>query len=393
VILISGPPLQLPLDADNTQHASAHIISSSKSSSISASKETRAAQREGITNSGTTASASSMQLPVHLVTNSPRSRNALPRALRENSSNISLLAPGPEESRKRNESPHSQEDSRSQRTVVRSHTGQADRTASVQPSAKPSTPFSPPSSSSETANTPHAGQVNRIASNQPSAKPSTSFPPPSSSTERRADTPHAEQLDRIAYIQPSAMPSMPSSPPFSSSERNATRPHADPLNRTTSSSVQPSIKPSILYPPSFSSSERNATRPHPEPVNRTASVQPPAKPSAPPPLLHRPNASISPSSACSSFDHDCDDDMSPPLVRLGQPPPRTSTVSSGDWPSSAVEHDEQTHPPPTTERDQTKQSMHSIPLPLPSNTMHVEVTAAGYVIVITKQSTSHNQII
>lgn len=83
---------------------------------------------------------------------------------------------------------------------------------------------------------------------------------------------------------------------------------------------------------------------------------------------------------------DRDDDVSPLLVRLGQPPPRTS--SSGDWFSSAVEQDEQTHPPPSAERDQTKQSMQSIPLP--SNTMHVEVTAVGYVIVITKQSTSHN---
>jgi len=51
VILTGGPPLQPPLDADNTQNDSVYNISSSKSSSISASKETRAAQREGITNS------------------------------------------------------------------------------------------------------------------------------------------------------------------------------------------------------------------------------------------------------------------------------------------------------------------------------------------------------
>lgn len=166
MILTGGPPLQPPLDADNTQHASAYIISSSRSSSISASKETRAAQREGITNSGTTASASSMQLPVHLVTNSPPSRNALPRALRENRGNTALpvVAPGPEESRKRHESPHHQEDSRSQRIVVKSHAEQGDRTASVQSSAKPSTSFPPPSSSSERADTPHAEQVDRIAS-------------------------------------------------------------------------------------------------------------------------------------------------------------------------------------------------------------------------------------
>ncbi len=217
-------------------------------------------QREGITNSGTVVSASSTQQLVHPVTSSPPSRNALSsHALRENRSNISLPL-GPEETRKRNESPHPQEDSRSQRTVIRPHAVQVDRTASVQSSVKPSTSYPPPSSSSERTNT------------------------------------HAEKVDRIAPIQPSAKPSTPSFPPSSSSERNATRPHADPVNRTTSSSVQSSVKPSNPYPPPFASSERNATIPHAEPVNRTASVQPPAKPSVPSPLLDRPSASISPSS-------------------------------------------------------------------------------------------------
>ncbi|KAF8495931.1 hypothetical protein F5888DRAFT_1707525 [Russula emetica] len=194
-----------PLDADNTQNDSAYM----KSSIISASKETRAAQREGITNSGTTVSASSMQPPVHLVTNSPPSRNALPsRTLGENSSNISLpvVAPGPEETKKRNESPHPQEDSRSQRTVIRPYAEQVDRTASVQPSVKPSTSHPPRSSSSERrVNTFRAEQVDRTAPVQPSVRPSTSYPPPSPSSER-ANTPHAEQADRIASIQPSAKP-------------------------------------------------------------------------------------------------------------------------------------------------------------------------------------------
>ena len=259
MILTNGSPLQPPLDADNTQNISAYKMLSSKSSSISASKETRTPQREGITNSRTTAPASPIQLPVHLVTNSPSSRNALPsRALRDNnSSNISL--PGPEETRKRNESPHPQEDSesRSQRTIIR----------------------------------PHAERVNRTASVQSSVKPPTSYPPPPSSGERRVITSHAEQVDRVASIQPPdkpPIPSKPSSTPVSSSERNVTRPPTDPVNRTASSSVQTSIKPSTPYISPFSSSERNVTRPHAEPVNPTASssVQSSIKPSAtyPPPL-------------------------------------------------------------------------------------------------------------
>ena len=156
-------------------YVSAYNISSSKLS-VTASKETRAAQREGITSSGTIVSASSVQLPAHPLTNSPSSRNVLPsRELRENSSNISLpaAAPGPDETRKRNESPHPQDDSRSQRTIIRPHAEQVDRTASVRSSLKPSTSYPPPSSSSERrANTPHIEQVDRIASIQQPAKPS-----------------------------------------------------------------------------------------------------------------------------------------------------------------------------------------------------------------------------
>ena len=239
---------------------------SSKPSSVSTSKETRAAQREGITNYGTTMSesASSMrQLPVHLVTNSPTSPDTLPpRAFRERSSNISLpvVPPGREETRKRNESPHPQEDSRGQITVIRPHAEQVDRTAAIQSSV------------------------------EPPAGPAT-YPLPSSSSERRTNRPHAEQVNRVASIQPPTKP-IPSSP---LGERNVTRPHAEPVNRTASSFLQPSIKPSTPYPPTSSSSERNVVRPRAELVSRTASAHPPAKHSTPSPPLDRPTTSILPS--------------------------------------------------------------------------------------------------
>jgi len=248
-------------------------------------------------------SASSMQLPAHLVTNSPPSRNVLPsQAMRENSSNTSLpvAAPRPEETKKRNESPHPQEESRSQRTVIR----------------------------------PHAEQVNRTASVQPFVKPSTSYPPSSSSSERRANTPHAEQVDRTASIQPSAKPSIPSPPPFSSSEGNATRLHTGSVNRTASSSVQPSINPSIPYHPPSSFSERNATRPSAQPVNRTASVRPPAKPSTPPPPLDRPSASMSLSSP----------PQAPPLAKMASN--RMRGVLSYEYQAQSRESlSESPHPP------------------------------------------------
>ena len=231
MILTSGPPLQPPLDADNTQNVSAY--------NISASKETRAAQREGVTTSGTVVSASSMQLPGYPLNNSPPSWNApTSQTLRDNSSNISRpgAAPGlgPEETKKRNITPQPHEDSRSQRTVI-----------------------SPP-----------AEQVDRTTSIQSSVKPFTSYPPPSSFTERRANTSHADHIDRTASIQSSSQPSAPSSPPFSSSERNASRLTAGPVHRTASNFVQP--KPSTSY---LSSSDRNVTKPHAEPVRRAASVQ------------------------------------------------------------------------------------------------------------------------
>ena len=202
-----------------------------------------------------------MQLPVHLVTNSPTSLDTLPPAFRESSSNILLpvVPPGPEETKRRNESPHPQEDSRGQRTVIRPH---------------------------------GAEQVDRTSSIQSSVTPSASYP----SSSERTNRPHAEKVNRVASIQPSTKP-IPSSPPFSlvSSERNVTRPHADPVNRTASSSVQLPIKPSAPYLPTSSSSERNVVRPRAELVSRNASVKPPAKAPTPSPSLDRSSTSISPS--------------------------------------------------------------------------------------------------
>jgi hypothetical protein len=275
VILTSDPPLQPPLDADNTQNVSSYMISSSKSSSISGSKETRAAQREGITNSETIVSASSMQLPVHLVSNSLPSRNPQPsRALRENGSNISLpvVAPGPEETRKRNESPHPQEDSRGQSTVIRPHAVQVDRTASVQPFIKPSTSYPPPSSSSgRTATRPHAEPVNRTASSsvQPSIKPSTSYPSPFSSSERNATRPHAEPVNRTASVQPPAKPSTPT-PPLdrpSASILPSSSPPAPALAEMTSNRMHPP-RGMPSYESQAQSREALSELPHPPLVDR-----------------------------------------------------------------------------------------------------------------------------
>jgi hypothetical protein len=177
-ILTSGPQLQPPPDADNTQSASVYPTSSPKLPNISASKEARAAQLGGVTSPGPIASAGSMQLSsqLHPVTNSPPSRNVLPsRTLQDTGSNVSLGAPGLKETRERNESPpFAQVDPPRERTVIRSHAEQLDSTASVQPSVKPFT-SSPSAFSSRDRNAirPHAEQVDRTASIRQSVKPST----------------------------------------------------------------------------------------------------------------------------------------------------------------------------------------------------------------------------
>jgi hypothetical protein len=107
VILTSGPPLQLSSDTDDTRNAPVHPISSSKPSDISASKQARTTQRDGVTNSAPVLSASSMR-----VRRSPSFRDAShSRASQETDSNIPPVPPRPEEAKTRYESSLPQVDS------------------------------------------------------------------------------------------------------------------------------------------------------------------------------------------------------------------------------------------------------------------------------------------
>jgi hypothetical protein len=108
VILTSGPPLQPPSDVGNTQSIALQPISSSRPSDISASKEARAAQRDDVTNPGPILSASStMRVTSQLrpVTSPPSSLNVLPSRELQETDNIRLGPPRPEETRERYESP------------------------------------------------------------------------------------------------------------------------------------------------------------------------------------------------------------------------------------------------------------------------------------------------
>jgi hypothetical protein len=100
---------------------SVHTLSNS--SNIFVSKEPRAAQREGVTNPGPILSAGFVRL-ISILQYSPGSL-------------------GSEETKERKESRFIQGDSPRERTVIRPHSEQVGRTASVRPSAKPSIP-SPP---------------------------------------------------------------------------------------------------------------------------------------------------------------------------------------------------------------------------------------------------------
>ena len=107
VILTSGPPLQPSSDTDDTQNAPVHPTSSSKPSDISASKQARTAQRDGVTNSAPVLSASSMR-----VRRSTSFRDAShSRASQETDSNIPSVPPRPEETKARYESSLPQVDS------------------------------------------------------------------------------------------------------------------------------------------------------------------------------------------------------------------------------------------------------------------------------------------
>ena len=138
VILINGPSLQLPTDADNTRAIISHPISSPNSSDISAYKETRAAQREGVASPGPILLTSSMQrtTQTRLVTVPPSL--ALPsQVLPGTGSSIPLGAPEPGERAVNNESLLHQVDPSRERNATRPRAQQVDRTASVQQSVKP----------------------------------------------------------------------------------------------------------------------------------------------------------------------------------------------------------------------------------------------------------------
>ena len=132
--------LQSP-DADSTQSASVHPISSSDSSDIPASKEARAAQREGETNPGSILSAVLVQLALKL--------------------EYPSWSPGSKETKERKETPFIQVDLPRERAVISTCSEQADRTASVWPSAKPS------------MSSPHLKRPS--ASTSPSSPPATSL--------------------------------------------------------------------------------------------------------------------------------------------------------------------------------------------------------------------------
>jgi len=263
------------------------------------SKSTSFWQRRA--NSKSNVSASSMQPPAHLVTNPPPPRNALPyRALRENSSSISLpvVAPGPEETRKRNESPHRHEDSRSRRTVIRPYAEQIDRTASDWPSVEPSTSYYiPPSSSGKRrADAHHPEQNVHSASLQPFARSTTSYPQPLSSIERNVTRPHAEQFDHTSLVRPSAETYNPYITPFSSSETNFIRPDAKQFECASSVQSSAPLTSSLTI---FPSSGLEVISPYAEILRRTTPVQSPVDPSSPP-LLKQPSTFIPPLSTYSA---------------------------------------------------------------------------------------------
>ncbi|KAH9987958.1 hypothetical protein BJV77DRAFT_764715 [Russula vinacea] len=162
-------------DTDDTQNAPVHPTSSSKPSDISASKQARTAQRDGVTNSAPVLSASSMR-----VRRSPSFRDAShSRASQETGSNIPPVPPRTEEMREKYGIPIPEVDLPRERTTVRPRAEPDNRTTSVHPSVQPSTP-SPSSSTPHERNATRskAEQVRRTASTQPPFKLSTPPPPP-----------------------------------------------------------------------------------------------------------------------------------------------------------------------------------------------------------------------
>jgi hypothetical protein len=135
VNLTSGPPLQSSTSAGCTQNVAAHPISSYN---LSALKEGRAAQREGVTSPGPILSTSSMKLATRTrtqLTPLPSQDVQPSRASQGTGINtplfLSLCSSG-SGSRK---SPFRQVDSSHERDTIRPHAQQIRRIASVQPSA------------------------------------------------------------------------------------------------------------------------------------------------------------------------------------------------------------------------------------------------------------------
>jgi hypothetical protein len=151
------PSLQPLADADNTQCAAAQPTSSPKAFGISALKETRAAQREGVTRSdpvSLTRSVQSTTQPTQPppVTISLLSRDVLsPQALQATGENIFLELPKPADRTERDEPSINLVVPSGDEGAITPRAQEIDRTSfSVQPSTKLVT-FSPPSSASDSS--------------------------------------------------------------------------------------------------------------------------------------------------------------------------------------------------------------------------------------------------
>jgi hypothetical protein len=145
LVILTNDPLQPPANADNTRNV-AHPTSSPMAPDISTSKEAHAAKREGVspfphlvdefhaTDYATTSRNQSF----------PPSRDTQPSlALRGTGSNITLRLPEPGERKEKNVTSLHELDASRERNATRPRAQEVDWTASVQPSAQPST-SSPP---------------------------------------------------------------------------------------------------------------------------------------------------------------------------------------------------------------------------------------------------------
>ena len=227
MILTNDPPLQPAPDADDTRNVISSPVSSPKASDTSAPKEARDAQREGVTSSGPISSTSSIRPSTQprLVAAPPPSRDVSPsQALRDTGSKISLGLPEPGERREKNESSLHQVDPSRERNTTRPRAQQVDLTASVQPSAKPSTSFLPPlkqpSASTSPLPPPPAPVLAQMASSRPRGAlphepqvlsrgtPSES-PQPHPSSEGKGKAPPDEQSRMDSSVTPRGLPLPP----------------------------------------------------------------------------------------------------------------------------------------------------------------------------------------